>query len=591
MHSYPSPGAWEAFLTDLESLPAEFAVIGINDYIFLDGYKKLLEARNQGRLSNIDLILPVVELRIDKFGGSDSHLSRVNFHVIFSDELSPEFIEQQFISALAASYQISPMYKDAVERARWEMVPTRASLEKLGELIIASVPEERKRQFGAPLIEGFNNLCFEYRALSALLDKPHFQGKVLTAVGKTEWADIEWNDHSIAEKKNLINAAQFVFVAAETPAAWERARRALDTGGVNSQLLDCSDAHALSNATTKDRIGNCFTWIIADPTFDGLRHLLHSYEDRAFVGEFPPAVLRSRNRPTRVLSEVTITKTADGREPAPWFDAHIVLNPELIAIIGNKGSGKSALADILGLLGNTPRFEAFSFLNTDKFRSPKGNKAQSFEACIEWKDSTKSGPKCLADNPEPGAPETIRYLPQHYLETVCNELTHGSDGQFYAELKHVIFSHVPQAEQLGYRTLDQLLDHKSEEIRSTIAMLAADMHRINAELVECDRQLAEENRQRVRLALEEKRRELKAHDDAKPPEPETLGASGQAPTSEAAGAASKPQLEIDAARAECHRSIQNQPLRNDSKPATRSTRDLTRRSSFVQEPCPSAGSS
>ena len=40
VHKYPGANpddAWEAFLTDLEALPAEFKAIGINDYIFIDG--------------------------------------------------------------------------------------------------------------------------------------------------------------------------------------------------------------------------------------------------------------------------------------------------------------------------------------------------------------------------------------------------------------------------------------------------------------------------------------------------------------------------------------------------------------------------
>jgi len=34
---------WENFIKDLEALPEEFKVIGINDYLFIDGYKKVLE--------------------------------------------------------------------------------------------------------------------------------------------------------------------------------------------------------------------------------------------------------------------------------------------------------------------------------------------------------------------------------------------------------------------------------------------------------------------------------------------------------------------------------------------------------------------
>ncbi len=74
-------GVWERFLSDLEKLPPEFKVLGINDYIFLDGYKRVRDEKNRGRLPNIELLLPVVELRLDKFGGSGTQLSRVNFQV------------------------------------------------------------------------------------------------------------------------------------------------------------------------------------------------------------------------------------------------------------------------------------------------------------------------------------------------------------------------------------------------------------------------------------------------------------------------------------------------------------------------------
>ena len=68
---------WERFFCNIESLPPEIKVLGINDYIFVDGYKKVLDAKREGRLQNIDLVLPVLEFRLDKFGGSESRLSRV----------------------------------------------------------------------------------------------------------------------------------------------------------------------------------------------------------------------------------------------------------------------------------------------------------------------------------------------------------------------------------------------------------------------------------------------------------------------------------------------------------------------------------
>ncbi|HNO25446.1 MAG TPA: hypothetical protein PKK94_20870, partial [Leptospiraceae bacterium] len=76
---------WEKFISEIERLSESIKVIGINDYIFIDGYKKVLDYKNKGRLKNIDLILPVVELRLKEFVGN-ADLNRINYHIIFADE-------------------------------------------------------------------------------------------------------------------------------------------------------------------------------------------------------------------------------------------------------------------------------------------------------------------------------------------------------------------------------------------------------------------------------------------------------------------------------------------------------------------------
>ena len=268
VNNYAGPDAWATFVDDLEALPTEFKVLGINDYIFLDGYRRVLDEKSKGRLANIDLLLPVIELRLDKFGGSPGKLSKVNFHVIFSNEIPPEVIEQQFLNALTRSYQVSPQYKAA--STKWTALPTRTAIEDLGRLIINSVPEKERAKFGTPLSEGFSNLCVSLDAIQEALRSHYFERKAITAIGKTEWADIKWADQSIAEKKNIINSADLVFVASQSPEEWEKAKRALTEAGVNNRLLDCSDAHTYSSSHDKDRVGNCSTWIKADPTFSGL---------------------------------------------------------------------------------------------------------------------------------------------------------------------------------------------------------------------------------------------------------------------------------------------------------------------------------
>ena len=81
-----------------------------------------------------------------------------------------------------------------------------------------------------------------------------------------------------------------------------------------------------------------------------------------------------------------------------WFrNVAIPFNPELTAIIGNKGSGKSAIADILGLLGESRQQEHFSFL-TDEARNRKFRQkgyAENFTATLTWASGRKSSMRML----------------------------------------------------------------------------------------------------------------------------------------------------------------------------------------------------
>ncbi|WP_265646141.1 hypothetical protein [Verminephrobacter aporrectodeae] len=280
IHNYPGTPdeAWEKFLCDLEALPSEFKVIGINDYIFIDGYERVRQAKlKQGRLTNIDLILPVIELRLDKFAGvvkkdrdgthSQSDWNRINLHIIF-DELDPKLIQQQFLGSLAPCYNLIPDITDF--KGRWKGVITRDSLTELGQMIIDKAPLEKKADYAPPLEEGFNNLCVSLDKILEALDRHSLSGKYLIAVGKTEWDNLKWTGQSIAEKSNIINKAHLVFTASANPAAYHTAKRKLTESNVTNTLLDCSDAHALSDSEHKDRIGNCFTWIKADATFEGI---------------------------------------------------------------------------------------------------------------------------------------------------------------------------------------------------------------------------------------------------------------------------------------------------------------------------------
>ncbi len=335
---------WQRFIADLESLPPEFKAIGINDYLFIDGYRKVLDFKQEGRLANIDLILPVLEFRLAKFAGSDERLRKINFHVIISDEIKIEVIQQQFLNALTSKYKLSP----GLQGVRWSGVISQDSLTDLGRQIKATVPPEKLGQYGSDLKEGFNNLTLdEDQILSILGESTYFKKGnsqfFLTAVGKTEWESLAWADGSIADKKDQINKVDLVFIASENPDHFQRAKAKLKEQHVNDLLLDCSDAHYFSDqAAQKDRVGNCFTWIKADPTFEGLRQILFEPEERLRIQDRNPEI--DFVRP--FFSRIKVNAQPVFTEPSVVFrDIDIPLNRSLVAIIGGRGTGKSLLLD------------------------------------------------------------------------------------------------------------------------------------------------------------------------------------------------------------------------------------------------------
>ncbi len=163
-----------------------------------------------------------------------------------------------------------------------------------------------------------------------------------------------------------------------------------------------------------------YCWINADTTFEGLKKTLIE-PDRVFIGDKPTLLKRVYENPTKFIKSLVITRKTNATFEDVWFnDFHIELNSSLIAIIGNKGSGKSAITDIISLCSNTHQdSEHFSFLTSEKFRKKKPvNFSEYFEATLEWHDNTKSK-KSLSDNPDKNSPQRVKYIPQNYLEKLC----------------------------------------------------------------------------------------------------------------------------------------------------------------------------
>lgn len=282
--------------------------------------------------------------------------------------------------------------------------------------------------------------------------------------------------------------------------------------GLDKPLIICSDNHNVKEYSIKVPL-----WFRANPTFRGLLMVLREPHDRVYIGARPQETARVEQNPTKYIRGVSFQRKAGAPFSEKWFNGSIAFNPGLIAIVGNKGSGKSALADTIGLLGATKNAESFSFLGKERFRHPTAGYAKHFEATIEWESGEKVT-RCLADTLKPEEVERLKYLPQDHVERVCNELAVIGEEGFERELKSVIFSHVPEAKRIGHSSLDELVRFQTGEKQKRIDSLLKQLRETSRSRATLEAQADPSNRRELSEKIKRRELELEAHDKAKPAE-------------------------------------------------------------------------
>ena len=273
-----------------------------------------------------------------------------------------------------------------------------------------------------------------------------------------------------------------------------------------------SDAHSFSDLKrlSGDEANFEATWIKADLTFRGLRQTLFEPKERVHLGEPPVVFKRQEQDATHFINSLCIDQVPGYLEKnGSWFKNVVIpLNPELTAIIGNKGSGKSAIADILGLLGESRQFEHFSFL-TNRPRSRKFRQrgyAENFNGTLKWESGVESTRR-LDQDVDLLKPETVKYLPQHYFESLTNEIEVTA---FRREIEEVVFSHVEESERMGTSSFSDLEKLKTAQSKSDIHLLKGSMNSLNMEIIRLERQAESSTKDSLTEMLKQKQEELKA---------------------------------------------------------------------------------
>ena len=221
-------------------------------------------------------------------------------------------------------------------------------------------------------------------------------------------------------------------------------------------IILCSDCHDPRKYSAKESL-----WIKANVTFEGLKQCIFQPSERVYVGTIPAAVDRVNKNKKANIDSLSVHRIIEPKnDGVSWFDFDISLNAGLVAVIGNKGSGKSAFSDIIGQVCKCRTMGSASFLNDNRFRKMPKNLASDYIAEIKWKDGHLER-KGLDVNEFETVIEDAQYLPQKYIEDVCNDI----GNIFQEEIDKVIYSYVDRTERGSAANLAELVKNKSQMIQ------------------------------------------------------------------------------------------------------------------------------
>ncbi len=313
--------------------------------------------------------------------------------------------------------------------------------------------------------------------------------------------------HGMAQKSEIAKAVDIYELGKASDQEGYR-KYVFPSIGKTIPMIICSDNHNIKKYTVKQNL-----WIKGSPNFAGLKYALNEPESRFYIGDEPEVLKRVRENQTKYIKHLHIKRTGKEDINSIWFeDLKIPLNNELVTIIGHKGSGKSALSDILALCADAEHSKDYIFLHKNKFK--KKGLADRFSAWIEFESGGKTEERELLHAIDESQEKLIRYLPQSYFETVCNEI--GKVDAFRTEIEKVVFQYVPLEKKMGKASFDELIDFKKTAAEKEIHNINEKITELNDEIIKLENQTNPEFRKSLLSKKRVKEEELKVHNDSKP---------------------------------------------------------------------------
>ena len=508
---------FDSFCVDMfkKALENDIAVIGITDYFNIENYKKVkqfvedidendaFDHESKTKIKQL-FILPNVELRMIPVTDSGS---LINIHCLFNpDKKFLSSLENDFFSSLEESGGYK-MNKDGII--------------SLGRGSESDVSDDRAYK------KGINTFHLDPGQLRELFNKHTvLEANTIIAVSNSSndgasglqehYRLFENEPGSTSEiRRTIYKLSNAIFSGNLQDRDFFLGKKeghdqqtVISECGSLKPCIHGSDAHCEDKLFNPDQ--NRFCWIKADPTFEGLKQIIYEPEHRIYIGEEPSFINKVRNNKTRYINTLAVNQKHKNHTGDTWFkDIAMPFNKELVAIIGNKGSGKSGIADILGLVGyaHTDK-KHYSFLNKNKFL--KNKLANKFNAQIIWESGGKSSEICLGEDIKTEKPESVRFIPQNYFEELTNEL---EISKFQHVLENIIFSYIPDAEKLNKSDFEELEKYKTESVNRDIQTKKIKIQNINNEIIELEKKKHPDYLSKVKGLIEQKGIDIKAQED------------------------------------------------------------------------------
>ncbi|WP_206610339.1 TrlF family AAA-like ATPase [Croceibacterium ferulae] len=440
--------AWEDYVRKLEEVTPALEVIGVTDYYNTETYARLRQEKDKnGRLPNCSTLFPNIEMRL---GLGTAAGSWVNVHLLVSPE-DPKHLDE--LNRILSSLTFNALDD------RFSCTST--ELARLGFKADPTIKDD-----GAARRHGSTQFKVSFDQLKSIFNDFRWaRDNILVAVAAGADGTSGMQDGADATlRREVEKFASAIFSANPKDRDFWLGRKLpreefLRKYASGKPCLHGSDAHSLDRVGEPN--GKRFSWIKGAPSFDSLRQAYISPE-RAFVGEIPP----SGASKSQVISHFSIEGATWARTPS------LRLNPGLVTIIGARGSGKTALAElIIAGCDAVP-------LPLEEHKQSFLYRARDLLTGVVVKAVWASGEfdkRLLADaTSESFQIRRAQYLSQQFVDRLCS--SDGVSDELLREVERVVFDSHSVAARDGATDFHELLDlraarHREARSRDELALV------------------------------------------------------------------------------------------------------------------------